>query len=95
MAHHGQKDKRRFSVLDISNEKLISRDSDLTTTIEDVDIFKKMWIYINISTSHFNISTSCVNNMNISTSLLNISTSTEMWILLDSSLFLRLILALA
>ena len=54
---------------------LFSRDSDLTTSFRDVVMLKKMrWCY-NISTSLFNISTSCVSKTNISTSFLNISTS--------------------
>ena len=57
-----------------------SRDSDLRTRFKDVDILKKMWICINISTSFFNISTSYVTKTNISTSFFNISTSTGMWI---------------
>ena len=59
---------------------IFSRDSDLRTRFKDVDILKKMWICINISTSFFNISTSYVTKTNISTSFFNISTSTGMWI---------------
>ena len=61
-----------------SHNAIFSRDSDLRTRFKDVDILKKMWICMNISTSFFNISTSYVTKTNISTSFFNISTSTGM-----------------
>ena len=57
--------------------KIFSRDSDLSTSVRDEEMLKKMRRCLNISTSLFNISTSCVIKTNISTSFLNISTSSE------------------
>ena len=47
---------------------IFSRDSSLRTHFKDVNILKKMWICMNISTSFFDISTSYMTKTNISTS---------------------------